>query len=128
MHVRSAAGPLLAAALVVAVPAGRVAAQAASGAALAPLPASAAEWSPPAALKWKHKALGKGLSAAIALDAEGRTHVAYVNRAPSAPGLTHAWTEGKTWVSEVVDAEAFVLPDVALAFDAAGGLHVAYGV
>ncbi|HEX5012085.1 MAG TPA: hypothetical protein VFY71_16990 [Planctomycetota bacterium] len=131
MQARSAAGPLLAAVLVVAVlPAGRAAAQAAAaaGAALAPATTLGAEWQPPSALKWKHKALGKGLSAAIALDAEGRTHVAYVNRAPSASGLTHAVNDGKTWTSEVIDDEAFILPDVALAFDAEGGLHLAYGV
>jgi len=82
----------------------------------------------PSALKWKHKTLGKGLSAAIALDAEGHPHVAYVSRLPSAPGLTHAWAVGKAWSSEVIDPEAFILPDVALAIDAAGGLHIAYGV
>ena len=133
MQPRSAAGPTLPVALALAawlaLPA-ELAAQA--GASATPLPAppatSAGEWLPPAALKWKHKALGKGLSAATAVDPEGRPHVVYVNRLPSASGLTHAWAEGKVWSSEVIDPEAFVLPDVALAFDAAGGLHVAYGV
>jgi len=90
-----------------------------------PVAAVAATDSPP--WKWKKKKAGKGDFSSIAVDAQGQPHVAFRDTGGTEHAIKHAWLDGQHWVTELVDAEADSVGDVALAIDGEGGLHMAYG-
>jgi hypothetical protein len=74
-----------------------------------------------------------GLYGALALDDQGRPHIAYVEYLPVQSGLDHrlhyAFWDGVQWQREQVDAAPVIAPDdgsVGLDLDSTGVAHIAY--
>jgi len=76
---------------------------------------------------WKVKTLSKGgASNSIAVDSSGNPHISYLDDSnPSDYVLRHAFFNGKSWQSEVVDS-GNVGWDNSIAVDSLGHIHVSY--
>ncbi len=77
---------------------------------------------------WVSEVLDRGAATgqytSIALDGDGRPHIAYYDNAHA--DLRHATNVYCAWVVETVDAEGMVGKHASLAIDDAGAVHIAY--
>jgi hypothetical protein len=78
---------------------------------------------------WVHEAVDSagtpGMKNAMAVEADGTVHVAYVD-AWDRDTLEHAWRAGGVWTLETIDAAGATGHDVAIALDADGAVHAVY--
>jgi hypothetical protein len=62
----------------------------------------------------------------LALDAEGKAHISYLNDTDYDFSLKYATNKSGTWVTETVDSEGTVGQYASLALDADGNAHISY--